>query len=130
ELLQLGPRNASVAQREAEVVPSVLLSSDAGVVAVHVARRLRLRSVREFVAEVLLLEDLAEELRAPVSHQELETRLVARTAVAVVAEHAGDADEDIDDLLGLHEDAEAFREARCRRQAAADPDVVADRSVV
>src|SRR5207248_2259772 len=86
ELLQLRPADAAVAQREAEVVLSVLLAADAGVVAVDVRGRLRLRTVGKLVLEVLLFEDTTEDLRAPIGHEELQPRLVPRAAVAVVAE--------------------------------------------
>ena len=91
--------------------------------------RARLRrggTVGQRVAEVLVLQHLAELLGAPLGEQELQARLVAQAPVAVVAEDLRDAVPGIRDLLGRDEHAEALAEARRRREAAADPQVVAD----
>ncbi len=64
---ELASGDAPVAQRESEVVLTVLLTSDTGVIAVHVRRRLGHRAVGELVAEVLLLEHLTEQLRPPLA---------------------------------------------------------------
>ena len=83
-------------------------------------------AVGQLVAEVFVLEDLAELLRTPVGQQELQARLGAHAAVAVVAEDAGDAEPDIGGLLRRDERAEALAEHRVGGQRAAHPEVVAD----
>jgi hypothetical protein len=69
------------------------------VIAVAVRRRDWLGAVGQAVAEVLGLEDVAELLRAPVGHEELQPGAVAQAAVAVVAEDADDPGPDVGDLL-------------------------------
>ena len=58
------------------------------------------RTVGQLVAEVFVLEDLAELRRTPVGHQELQAGLGAHAAVTVVAEDAGDAEPYVGGLLG------------------------------
>ena len=84
------------------------------------------RAVGQRVAEVLGLEHLAELRRTPLGEQELQARLVAQPAVAVVAEDRDDAVPDVDGLL-LGRTNTPMRSARRGRgrEAAADPEVVA-----
>jgi hypothetical protein len=84
------------------------------------------RTVGQFVAEVLVLQDLAELLRTPVGHQELQAGLGAHAAVTVVAEDAGDAEPYFGGFLGADEGTEALAEHRVGGQRAAGPEVVAD----
>jgi hypothetical protein len=87
--------------------------------------RRRRGTVGERASEVLRLEHLAEPLRSPVRHQELEAGTVAKAAVAVVAEDRDDALPDLGHLLQRHPRAEALGEHRVGGQAATHPDVEA-----
>ena len=118
------------AQGEADGVGAVLL----------LARRRRGRAGRASAGagagpsgsscvQVLVLQHLAELLRAPVGHEELHPRVVALPAVAVVAEDRGGRRPDVGDLVGADEDADPLGELRVGRQAAADPQVVAGLAV-
>ena len=75
--------------------------------------------------QILGLEHLTELLRTPVGEQELQARLGAESAVAVVAEDLDNALPDLRDFLGRHPRAQTLREHRVGGQAAADPDVPA-----
>ena len=75
--------------------------------------------------QVLVLQHLAELLRAPVGDQELQAGLGPQPAVAVVAEDRGDALPDVGDLVERDPHAELLGEHRVGGQAAADPDVEA-----
>ena len=75
--------------------------------------------------QVLVLQHLAELLRAPVGHQELDPGPVALPAVAVVAEDGGARRPDVGHLVGPDEHADPLGEHRVGRQPAADPQVVA-----
>ena len=90
-----------------------------------VARRVRGWAVRQGIPEVLLLEHLAELLRAPVRDQELHPGPVPQAPVAVVPEQPGHARPDLADLPRPDECAEPLAEHRVRRKPAADPQVVA-----
>src|SRR5205823_8491313 len=111
------------------VAPPVLLAPYADVVALA-PWRLRRRAVRQRTAEVLLLEHLTELLRAPVGHEELQPRPVARLAIAVVAEQPRDGAPHLGHLVRFDEDTEPLREHRVGRQASADPQVEADAAFV
>ncbi|MCY1237033.1 hypothetical protein D9M72_497130 [compost metagenome] len=69
-------------------------------------------TVGQLVAEVFVLEDLAELLRAPVGHQELQACLGAHPAVTVVTEDAGDAEPHVGCLLRRDEGSEALAKHR------------------
>src|SRR3954447_2164531 len=79
--------------------------------------------------QVLVLQHLAELLRAPVGHQELDPSVVARAPVTVVAEDRADAGPDLGHLVGTYEDAQPLGEHRVGGQPAADPEVEAGRAV-
>ena len=125
ELREGRARDAADDRRDADVEAAVLLPVHADVVALRERLR-RGGTVGQRVAEVLVLQHLAELLGAPLGEQELQARLVAQPPVAVVAEDLRDAVPGIRHLLGSDEDAEALGEARGGREAAADPQVVAD----
>ena len=117
--------DASDDRRHADEEAAVLLPVHADVVAVR--RRLRRRgTVGQRVAEVLVLQHLAELLGAPLGEQELQARLVAQAPVAVVAEDLRDAVPRVGHLVGCDEDAESLAEPRGCGERAADPQVVAD----
>src|SRR5690348_1600760 len=118
-------RQAAHDRREADVVVPVALRVHAHVIADPVARRVRGRAVRQGVAEVLLLEYLAELLRAPVRDQELDPRPVPQAPVAVVPEQASHARPDLGYLARPDERAEPLADHRIGGQATADPQVVA-----
>src|SRR5258705_26041 len=80
------------------------------------------RAVREGEAQVLLLQHLAESLRAPVVHQELDPGAVPEAPVTVVPEDRDNALPDLVHLVGLHERAEALGEHRVGGQPTADED--------
>ena len=94
-----------------------------------VGRLDRCRPVRECVAEVLLLQHLAELRRAPVGNEELQPRAGAKPPIAVVAEDADDADPRLAHLIRSDEDAEPLRHHRVRRKTATDPQVEARRAI-
>ena len=123
-------RHAAHRRREADVAVPVALRVHAHVVADAVARRVRRRAVRQRVPEVLLLEHLAELLRAPVRDQELDPGPVPQPAVAVVAEQPGHPGPDLGDLAGPDERAQPLADHRVGGQAAADPQVVPGLPVV
>ena len=79
----------------------------------------------ELAAEVLVLQDLAELLDAPVGDEELQPGARAQPAVAVVAEDRGDALPGVGDLVERDPDAHLLGEHRVGGQAAADPEVEA-----
>ncbi|SIN08127.1 Uncharacterised protein [Mycobacteroides abscessus subsp. abscessus] len=81
--------------------------------------------VRQTPAEVLLLQDLAEALRTPVGHEELQPGPVAQAAVAVVPEDAGHPVPDLGRVLRGDEGAQALGEMGVGGQPAADPQVIA-----
>src|SRR6478672_12841873 len=110
-------------RRDADPVAAVDLAVDADVVAAVVRRERRRGPVEQGPTEVVLLEHLAELLRAPVGDEELEAGPVAQPAVPVVAEDRDDADPDLGDLFEADPGAETLREHRVGREAAADPDV-------
>src|SRR5205807_112707 len=89
DLDELRATGATGLQREPDVAAAVLLATYADMVALA-SGRLGCRSVRKRAAEELLLQNLAELLRAPVGDEELQPRAVTRLAVAVVAEQPGD----------------------------------------
>src|SRR3954469_7233038 len=126
ELRAAGP---SGLQCEADVAAAVLLATYADMVPLTLGR-LRRGSVRERATEELLLQHLAELLRAPVGDEELQASAVARLAVAVVTEQPRHRRPDFRDLIRLDEDAEALREHRVGRQPAADPQVEPDSAVL
>src|SRR6478672_8228017 len=110
-------------RRDADPVAAVDLAVDADVVAAVVGRERGCWAVEQGPTEVVLLENLAELLSAPVGDEELEAGPVAQPAVPVVAEDRDDADPDLGDLLEADPGAEALGEHRVGREAAADPDV-------
>ena len=109
--------------------PTALLPSfcfgDADVVALVVLGRRGGGAVGQRLVQVLVLQHLAELLRAPVGHQELDAGAVALPAVAVVAEDRGAGRPDVGHLVGTDEDADPLAEHRVGRQPAADEEVVA-----
>ena len=107
ELDQLAAGEPAGQRGGADEEPAVLLLVDADVVAGR-GRLGRGGAVGELVAEVFVLQDLAELLRSPVGQQELQPCLGAHPPVAVVAEDAGHAEPDVGGLL---------RAARTRRAA-------------
>ena len=107
-----------------DVEASVLLCVDAHMVSGDGGGRRR-RAVLEPVAQVFVLDDLAELLCAPVVDQELHPGLVAQPSVAVVAERLGDRVPDLGGLLLRDEGAQTFGQPGVGGQAAAHPDVVA-----
>ena len=58
--------------------------------------------------QILVLQDLAELLGAPLGQQELQTGLGALLAVAVVTEDSADTGPHLDGVLGQDEDAETL----------------------
>ena len=127
---ELVPCDAAGARREAHIHPAVLLREHADVVALPCDAGRRRVAVGKLEAEVLVLDDLTEPLRAPVGDQELQARAVADAPVAVITECAGDARPHVGDERRLHEHAEPLREVRIGPQPAADPQVEADLPVV
>src|SRR6185437_10508764 len=119
---QLGARGAAHPHREADCVAAVGLLGQPGVPA-GPGVPLRLRSVRQRRVQVVLLQHLPEPLGAPVGEQELQPRVLAGPAVAVVAEDPGDPGPHLGDPVRLDERAEPLAELRVRGQAAADPQV-------
>ena len=81
-------------------------------------------SVGQGRLEVLGLEDLAELLRTPVGHQELQPRVHPGAAVAVVAEDRDDAFPHLGGAVRLDERTEPDTQLGVGRQTAADPQVV------
>ena len=108
---------------DADPEVAVLLGVHADVVAAVGARGRRRGAVEEHALEVLVLEDVAELLGAPVGHQELQAGAVAQPAVAVVAEDRDDALPDVRDVLQGHPDPEALGEHRVGGEPATDPHV-------
>jgi hypothetical protein len=108
---ELAAAGAAGPQRETDVVAAVLLPADADVVA-RTGRRRRRRPVLKGVAEIFLLQHLAELLDPPVGDEELQPGAVAGLAVAVVAEHPGDAGPHLRHVVGHDEDAEPLGEHR------------------
>jgi hypothetical protein len=75
--------------------------------------------------QVLVLEDLAELLHAPVRDEELDPGPGPQPPVAVVTEHPDHAGPDGRHVLQRDPSAQPLREHGVRRQAAADPEVEA-----
>src|SRR5262245_29350759 len=125
---EVGDRDHLVAGDKAEVhghadvaEPGLLLLVDADVI----ARRDRSGGEREVLERAAepRLDALPHALRAGVVDNELEPRLHPRDAVAeVLAPDTRDAGEHLDRLFFRDENAEVPREARHRRESAADPD--------
>ena len=111
-------------RRQADVEVAVLLLVHADVVAVADRRRRR-GGALELAAEVLVLDDLAELVDAPVGDQELQTGARAQPPVAVVAEDRRDGLPHVGHVLGRDPDAGLLRQHRVGRQPAADPEVEA-----
>ena len=109
-------------RRDADGVLSVLELLHADVVD-RVLDRLGRGSVDQLAAQVLVLEDLAELLDAPVLDQELQPRLRPQPPVAVVAEHRRHGLPDVGHLVQRHPGAEPLGQHRVGGQAAADPHV-------
>ena len=109
----------------ADVQVTVALQVHADVVAPAVHRTARCRAVDQRPTEVLLLEHLAEALGTPVLDEELQSRLRAQPAVAVVAEDGDDTGPHIRHLVQRHPRAQPHGQVRVRRQAPADPQVEA-----
>ena len=111
-------------------VGAVLLLGDADVVALVVRGRRRRRAVGQRRVQVLVLQHLAELLRAPVGHQELHPRVVALTGGSRSrgrsTVHAAQTSAT---WSGLDEDADPLGEHRVGRQPAADPEVEAGLAV-
>ena len=125
ELHQLAAGEPAGQRGGADEEPAVLLLVHADVVA-RGGGLGRGRAVVEFVAEVFVLEDLAELHRTPVGQQELQPGLGAHAPVAVVAEDAGDAEPDVGGLVRADEGAEPLAQHGVRGERAAHPEVVAD----
>ncbi len=83
------------------------------------------RSVDQLPPEVLLLQHLAELLRAPVGHEELQPGAGAQPPVAVVTEDRDDALVDVRDLVQRDPGHRGAPDLRVGRQTAADPQVEA-----
>src|SRR5260221_9718217 len=64
-------------------------------------------------------EHVAELLRSPIIHQELEARMVAALPVAVIAKYLRNATAHIGNLLGGYHDVELLAQLRLRRETAA-----------
>ena len=92
--------------REPDVVPPVPLPVDAHVIPDAAGRRRR-GAVGQRVAEVLLLQHLAESLRSPVRDEELDPGPVPQPAVAVVPEQPRHSRPYLGDLPFPDERAEA-----------------------
>ena len=103
---------------------AVLLLVDADVVGVP-ARLLGGRSVGQGAPQVVVLEDLAEPLRPPLGHEELQPGLVAQATVAVVAEDADDAVPDVEGVLRRDEGPQPLAQTWGGGQGAGHPQVVA-----
>ena len=112
-------------RRGANIDTSIMLRVHAHVIAPARQWRCGSGSIDELAVQVLVFEDFAETLGAPVRDEELQPSLRALPPVAVVAEDADDAGPDIGHLLKGDEGAETHGEVRVRRQAAADPDIEA-----
>ncbi len=110
---------------EADVEAAVLLPVHPEVVAPGLGGLLRRGPVDQFALQVLVLEDLAELLRAPVRDQELQPGAGAQPTVAVVAEDPDDAAVDVGHLVQRHPGAEPHPELGVGGEAAADPEVEA-----
>ena len=78
--------HAADARGEADVEAAVLLAVHADVVAPALDGLGRGRAVDQLALQVVVLQDLAELLRAPVGEQELQAGAGAQPPVAVVAE--------------------------------------------
>jgi hypothetical protein len=115
--------HAAHARGETDVEAAVLLAVDAHVVAPALDGLGRGRAVDELALEVVVLEDLAELLDAPVGDQELQAGAGAQPAVAVVAEDRDDALVDVRDLVQRDPGAQALADLRVGGETAADPDV-------
>src|SRR5439155_27316827 len=114
----------------ADVVEAVLkLGMDAEVVAVGIDRHARLDRGRQLAAE-LLLDGRAQPLHAPLVDQELDAGAGALGALALVAEDLGDRAADVRRLLRQREHVQPAAHLGGGAQAAADPDVVADDTVL
>ena len=92
---------------DADGEPAVRLRGDADVVAVRPASGAGAGPSGSLRVQVLLLQHLAELLGAPVGHQELHPGVVARAAVAVVAEEPATPAQTSAHLVGPDEDARA-----------------------
>ena len=99
ELREGRARDAADDRRGADVEAAVLLRCTP-TWSPCVERLRRGRAVGQRVAEVLVLQHLAELLGAPLGEQELQARLVAQAPVAVVAEDLRDAVPGIRHLIG------------------------------
>ncbi len=125
DLGQGGAVDAADARGEADVVAAVLLPVHTDVVAPAAGRVGGRRAIGQLPLQVLVLQHLAELLRAPVGDQELQAGAVAQPPVAVVAEDRDDALVDVGHVVDRHPGAEAHAQLRVGGQAAADPQVEA-----
>ena len=119
------------AQREADGVGAVLLLGDADVVALVVLRPAPAAGPSGSArVQVLVLQHLAELLRAPVGHQELDPGVVALTGGSRSRgrSRCTPAQTSVT-CVGPDEDADPLGEHRVGRQPAADPEVVAGLAV-
>ena len=125
ERQQRGGIEATHGEREAHVFLAVVLLVHTHVIgAAHGAGGCG--AVREFAAQVLVLQHLAELLGAPFGQQELEAGLGALLAVPVVAEDAGHRGPHGNHVFRCHEHAQSLGQARGDGQRAAHPQVVSD----
>ena len=103
---------------------AVLLLVDADVVGVP-TRLLRCRAIGQGTPQVVVLEDLAEPLRPPLGHEELQPGLVAQATVAVVAEDADDAVPDVEGVLRGDESPQPLAQTWRGGQGTGHPQVIA-----
>ena len=92
-----------------QIEVAICLLEDAHVIAV--ARRyFWLRPINELLAQVVILEDLAEFLDSPVCDQELQAGAVAHLAISVITEDADHTSPRLRNLFQRHPCAHALRE--------------------